>query len=562
VRALALLFLAAALQPCYAQDVAAPDTQTAPAPQPAAALTGLYRIAGTVVSAADGHPLQRADVRITNGTQQTQAQSTTADEYGRFAFTGVPAGTFVLQGDAPGFVTGFYDQHGAFNTGIVTGAGVDTESLVLKLQPQGTISLIVTDESGEPVTGASVRLYRRNTDLGEEHMVTVNNGNTDDLGRFQSRALAPGTFFITVQATPWYAVHAQPPPREGQPQQPVGFVDSIQSGLDVAYPITYYPGSTDAKHASAISIRGGETLELALQLHAEPAFSITVPAPEGAGTARGQVRMPQIATTVFGEPVFFQSLQQNFVNGSVTVSGLPPGDYTLRESTGPMNLNAPGTTVHVTDHSLTVQPPSTAETAHLTVEARAVDGSSLKRPFQVNLLRGRVVLTRQLIDDKGVASFDVAPGDYSLSVAGGGRPFFVGQVFVHDQALASDLLHLTAGSQTSCILSLVAGMHTVRGIAKLDGKPAGGMFVMLVPTAQLGSLHMVFRDQSNLDGSFELRPVPPGDYTLFVIQNGWGLDWQQKATFDRYLPHATTVHVADTATQLQTLPEPIPAQPR
>jgi hypothetical protein len=497
-----------------------------------------------------------------NGSQSTPAQSVTADEFGRFAFNGVPAGSFVLQGDAPGFVTGAYDQHGAFNTGIVTGAGVDTESLVLKLQPQGTITLTVTDESGEPVTGANIRLYRRNTDLGEEHMVSVNAGNTDDLGRFHSQALAPGTFFITVQAMPWYAVHAPPPPREGQPQQPFGFVDSIQSGLDVAYPITYYPGGADANHASAINIRGGETLELAMQLHAEPAFSITVPAPESSGAARGPVRMPQIAATVFGEPVFVQSQQQYGGNGVLTVSGLPPGDYTVRESTGPMNLNAPGTTVHVADHSLTVQPSSTAETAHLMVEPRAVDGSSLKRPFQVNLLRGRVVLTRQPVDDKGVASFDVAPGDYSLSVGGGGRPLFVSQIFVHDQALASNLVHLAAGSQVSCILSLVAGMHTVRGIAHIGAKPAGGVFVMLVPTAQLGSLHMVFRDQSNLDGSFELRPVPPGDYTLFVIQSGWGLDWQQKATYDRYLPHATTVHVADTATQLQTLPDAIPAQPR
>src|SRR5690349_12786321 len=100
VRWAPLLALAAVmLPPCYGQD--APPTEKRPA-----ATKGQYRIAGTILSAQDGHPLGHATVRILSTGRAAALQTTIADDSGQFAFVGVPAGTFGLQGSAPGFVTG------------------------------------------------------------------------------------------------------------------------------------------------------------------------------------------------------------------------------------------------------------------------------------------------------------------------------------------------------------------------------------------------------------------------------------------------------------------------
>jgi hypothetical protein len=87
-----------------------------------------YRIAGTVVSNIDHHPLQRVPVKLLKPGDYSDIQTTTSDEYGRFEFVHVPAGGFVLQGSAPGYLPTYYQEHGGFNTGIITGAGVDISS--------------------------------------------------------------------------------------------------------------------------------------------------------------------------------------------------------------------------------------------------------------------------------------------------------------------------------------------------------------------------------------------------------------------------------------------------
>src|ERR1035441_2163071 len=222
-------------------------TQTSAQVKPAT-----YRIAGTAVSAIQAHPLQRATIQFLDSLGQKIDQITTSDEFGRFAFTGVPAGNHELQGFAPGYLPTAYDEHEGFNTGIITGvAGVDTESLVLKLRPEGTITGAIRDESAEPIDNAMVHLFRRSHDLGDSRVVPAGVTNTDDLGHFEFRHLLPGTYYLAVTAAPWYAVHPDSQPASDNAAAVIrqrgasNVADSIDPMLDVAYPATFYPGTTD-----------------------------------------------------------------------------------------------------------------------------------------------------------------------------------------------------------------------------------------------------------------------------------------------------------------------------
>ena len=117
--------------------------------QPATA--GEFRIAGTVVSKIDGHPLDHAAVALADVKNRKNVYAMITAEDGRFHFEGLAIGKYSLSGQRKGYINAAYDSHEQYTTAIVTGAGLDSEHLVLRLAPAGLIAGKVLDESGEPV---------------------------------------------------------------------------------------------------------------------------------------------------------------------------------------------------------------------------------------------------------------------------------------------------------------------------------------------------------------------------------------------------------------------------
>jgi hypothetical protein len=94
------------------------------------------------------------------------------------------------------------------------------------------------------------------------------------------------------------------------------------------------------------------------------------------------------------------------------------------------------------------------------------------------------------------------------------------------------------------------------------GKGVSGVMVVLVPKEMAAMEGMARRDQSDSDGSFSLRNVVPGAYTLVAIEDGWTLDWAQPEVMARYLPGGLAVTVPDNAGGLLPLSGPVPVQSR
>jgi len=86
--------------------------------------------------------------------------------------------------------------------------------------------------------------------------------------------------------------------------------------------------------------------------------------------------------------------------------------------------------------------------------------------------------------------------------------------------------------------------------------------VVLVPRELTALPALARRDQSDSDGSFSLRDVAPGQYTLVAIEDGWELDWAQPEVIARYLRAGIAVTVSDKPGKLQPLAEPVPVQTR
>ena len=71
----------------HAQNVSNPPTTSAQG----------FRVAGTVVSKVDGHPLTGARVVLASTKARQQSESVATSEDGKFEFTGVPAGKYSLR---------------------------------------------------------------------------------------------------------------------------------------------------------------------------------------------------------------------------------------------------------------------------------------------------------------------------------------------------------------------------------------------------------------------------------------------------------------------------------
>jgi hypothetical protein len=537
-----------------------------------------YRVAGTVVSAIDNHPLQRASIQLLNPENQAPIQTTTSDEYGRFAFTGVPPGNHELQGTAPNYLPTFYDEHEGFNTGIVTGAGVDTESLVLKLHPEAIIAGTVVDESAEPIQNAAVQLFRQSQSFGDGGLVLAANFNTDDLGHFELPRLVAGTYFLAITATPWYAIHPDPTqaanraaavqrsgrsdPRRSIPISSFGpltqqFDDAIDPALDVAYPSTFYPGTTDPTRASPILLHGGESLDLHFQLSPLPAVTLTFPS---ATQTTGQRPFYPLLTASFrgqGLPVMMDLHQ---TPTQTVIVGIAPGDYLLTDRATFSQADS-GTPIHIGDHSTEAALPPAPDMAHVHVVLQS--DAKIPPRTQVVLFRtNREASASQPINEKNEATLDASPGDYSFAVFGEQRSLAVVQVQSGDRRLPSNRIHLNAHDSAFFTVTVTLRTHTLKGIARKDGKPCPGAFILLFPSNEAGDIRTSFRQQSDLDGSFDLPGLAPGTYTLLAIDNAWDLDWQHQGALSRYLPTALTVRISDAADKVQHLPNPVAVQSR
>jgi hypothetical protein len=602
--------------------------------------TGLYRIAGTVISSADGHLLQNASVTI---RQQDPAASSkpiirtvTSDQDGRFEFTGLPAGNFTLLGESRNFLLTYYDDHDGFTTGIITGSTVATDALVLKLIPKSSLSGTIRNDAGEPVANASVRLFRQSHSFGDDRIAPAGTQQTDDLGHFDFASLAPADYLVAVTAQPWYAVHPQPdrsannvPPMvpanmpadqldatrrmftQMQRQLVFGVTGPLDSSLDVAYPVTYYPGGTDSSDAQPIPLRPGDSREISLQLSAVPAVTITIPHPvepnlmlpqtapttpeaqaQLAATLQNQARqlqqqIPQLRTSIFGnlERVPMQEVSNSPT--STMLTGIPPGDYLVATGNVSINQSLGATPVHLSPSDHSIAAPDNSSLAHVHIKVESASGVATPSTILVGLIRAgsNDLVTRNTIA-KGDTIIDVPPGDYSFTVqpASSGsatgrnaRTWFLRGITADGKPFADNSIHLSAGDSPVYTLSIIPGDHTLRGIVihaandaspspqspATSPQPAPGTFLLLIPAADLKAVHRRFwRQQSDLDGSFTIAGLAPGNYTLFAIDDGWTLNWQQTGALDHYLPAATLITIPDNAPPTVTLQRPIPTQPK
>lgn len=515
---------------------------------------GGFRIAGTVVNAIGGHPLARVQVIIADVRNRQNVQAGITSEDGRFEFQ-VPAGKYALQAAKRLFITASYDQHEQFSTAIVTGAGLDTENLVLRIAPAAVLGGKVIDESGEPVRHAQVSLYREDHLSGISHIRRFREEATDDQGAYEFSPLDGGTYFVSTSAKPWYALHA--PPDQSAKGAPPSAVDR---SLDVAYPITYYPDVTEADEASPIPVRGGDRIQADIRLNPVPALRLIFHVP---GNTQAGFTMPALQQPAFdGMNTLRLDSMQMISPGVLVVSGIAAGRYTVSmpsgvngqaQEPGEMDLTNDGQEV---DLSAGEAAGSVKATVHL------LGAAALPPQLNVALRNSKRRITQAAqVDEKGEVNFqDAAPGKYDIVAGSAQRAYSVARISSQGKETSGRAIELAAGASLNLSLWLVGGTATVEGFARRSGKAEAGVMVVLVPKDPESNGDLFRRDQSDLDGSFSLRSVIPGSYTIIAIENAWDMDWAKPAVIAHYCEHGQKLIVKSESNGTISLTEPVEVQ--
>ena len=494
--------------------------------------TGPYRIAGTVVNAKGGSPLARVRVQITDTRNPQRQRSLVTSDDGRFEFR-VIAGKFAIQGAKRGYITSAYNRHEQFSTAIVTGANLDTEHLVLRLPPVAVLSGKILDETGEPVREASVRIYREDRSAGVSRIIPVSNVTTDDQGDYEATPLDEGTYFVSVRATPWYAVH----PLTGRDPS------SVDSSLDVAYPITYYGDTAEADEATPIPLRGGDHLEADIRLTPVASLHLTFHIAEKTDSG-AQAPMLQVPTFDGMEQIQAQNFQM-ISPGIYEVSGIATGKYFVRMPDSSGQFKEPAEMDLSNGVELDSSTARSASKIKAVVHVRGA--ANLPEELHVSLRnsKGRFVAW-EAVDPKGEAEFqDVTPDAYAVLAGTPTKSYSVVGIASGDSASHGHTLTVPEGASLTVSLTLVEGKANVEGLAKRGDKPASGAMIVLVPKDPEANQELFRRDQSDLDGTFTLHGVVPGSYTLIAIDDGWDLDWAKPAALAPYLKHGQPIKVED-----------------
>jgi hypothetical protein len=375
----------------FAQQPPARDT-----PNPNAAGTAVIR--GRVVVAGTDRVLSKVEIRAASLTGVNKAALT--DGNGRYSIADLPAGRYTVSARKPNYVAVNFGERRPLGNGqpIEVADGKTIDRIDFALPRGGVITGKIVDEFGDPVADVDVMPMRYFFVNGARRLQSMGPGigTTNDIGEYRIYGLSPGQYFVSAT------------------------LRNFNFGSDTtdrtAYQPTYYPGTGNVAEAQRIMVQSGQTIS---------GINMTL-LPVAASRVSG------IALDANGRPMsgaFVNAFPREGFNGmptggpvkpdgTFTIAGLPPGDYTLRASSGPDELATADVTVNGTDVSgvqLAPRMPSTLR-GRVVFEQAAIPPPS---PGAVRINALPIAAAAALMPGP-IGGSTVANHDWTFEIKGGG----------------------------------------------------------------------------------------------------------------------------------------------
>jgi hypothetical protein len=292
---------------CAYLSIAAGAADAQPRRAAAARSANGSAIAGRVFDAATNTPIRRAQIQATNNELFVDALS---DDEGRFQLSGLASGEWRVTVSKGGYFTWQPGQRRPFDPPApITLARGQRVTANVPLSRGGVITGRVSDESGEPLAGLRVRVYRAKIVKGHRRLEDVGAADqTDDHGAYRIFGLPPGDYYVAA------SLRMAPP-------------DSV---VQTTYSPTYYPGTGELAAAQRIRVDlGTESTAIFPLLPVRTAVVTGTVLSSSGGAANAFLNLVSDAGE-FGTPLGIGGVTQP--DGTFTIPDVPPGRYTLTAS--------------------------------------------------------------------------------------------------------------------------------------------------------------------------------------------------------------------------------------
>jgi hypothetical protein len=183
--------------------------------------------AGGIVVDAAGSGVAGAEVRASDEQSGALLTRRTAAD-GRFAFTAMPEGRFVLAAAADGFLDGSYGAMAPGEPGVPVrvGAGTSATDLRIVLERAAALAGRVTNPDGDPVPSA-VHAMAVSWVGGTRSLRRSATARTDADGRYELSGLWPGPYVVLAQPFGDAATE----PREARDEPEAAYVAAFHPGV-------------------------------------------------------------------------------------------------------------------------------------------------------------------------------------------------------------------------------------------------------------------------------------------------------------------------------------------
>jgi hypothetical protein len=525
-------------------------------------------VEGTVANSVTHAPLRRVELTLSNGEMSpdmaamvrqfgsgssapqlpqvtTKTLATVTDAAGRFRFDQVPAGTWRLKAEKPGFAEGHYP----LKTGSLrVTAGQEMAHIDIRLVPYGTLSGRVLDEDGEPFPTAMVSALSYSFVSGHRRLMPVDAAQTNNRGEFSLARIPPGHYFLSASVSRMgFSTSIPAPPADGAPE--------------TAYVSTYLPNTLDAADAQKVDVTvGAEVSGLNIQLRKSLVVRVKGRLVDASGDPMTAAHITLVGSNLHSGSM--SSARVDDPEGKFEIANVPPGAYTA------MTMQMKGSRPWMNLQPLVV-PDRNVENVELGVSPEttirgkiAVEGDT-KTPDEFP-----VILTSETMgvmpvnakaDKSGAFAFEhVARASYDLMLPLSPEGTYLKSVLFNDRESLGRSLDCSAVSTATLRIVLGTDGGKVEARVSRDDKPAPDATVVLLPSDPNRRYPQTVRTgSSDASGHLTLKDVPPGDYLAFA--------WEEVETglwFDPEFVKAQTqgvrVQIGPKATEQVDL-TPIPA---
>jgi hypothetical protein len=422
------------------------------------------------------------------------------DASGKFVFSDLPAARFRLSVTKDGYLRREYRAAASAMPGVAIDlkAGQTLKDIVFFMEPAPTLSGMIRDPQGGPVSNILVQALRRAYDTrGNRVLVLAASTRTDDRGEYRLYWLDPGEYFVSAERP--------------------SIAASKDSGSP--FPPTYFPGFAESEDARPIflELNGREVGGMDFSMSDRPFGKLRVEV-----MSRASFRPPDADVSLVRPEGGASGARYGgrAREGSLILDRVAPGAYIISASAG-------GETA-----ARRIRIRNEDQLVRLTISSGVVLNGSVfnSEGLPMNLRGARISVfdadpALPEIPAVGVSADNrfsipgVQPGNYSLAVSGLPEDLYVKSAHISNVDAGARPV-LVTGLSDAVDVRVTIGLDGGRvGGAVFDAqdRPFPGAQVVLVPESESRFRFDRYRRAvSGEDGTFALRGIAPGEYKLYA----------------------------------------------